>query len=97
MRYLVTMTIDIEEVMEKASMKKPTPTRIPEEPKPPTMPMNDQLVFGIQEAANLLGISRSSIYILIREGKLPVVKLGRRTLIPVQELKSLLQRMQAPR
>lgn len=91
MRYLITMTVDVEEVREKRSKPERIPPAVPEEKKPPVSLPIDQFAYGIKEAASALGISRTSMYYLIKEGKLKVVKLGRRTLIPVQELKSLLE------
>lgn len=48
---------------------------------PVTMPVND--------AADYLGISRATIYVLLREGALTKVKLGHRTLIRRADLDRL--------
>ena len=40
------------------------------------------LTVSVDEAAKLLGISRNLAYDLIREGRLPHVRLGRRILVP---------------
>lgn len=48
--------------------------------------MTDQTMLSILEAARLLGIGRSTLYALIKEGRLPVRKLGRRTLIHRDDL-----------
>ena len=40
------------------------------------------LLFSVAEAANLLGISRNLAYDLVREGRLPHIRLGRRVLVP---------------
>lgn len=48
------------------------------------------------EAAALLGISRSTIYVLIDSGDLARVKVGRRTLIPAVEIDRLLDVRTAP-
>ena len=40
--------------------------------------MPDVLLLRPGEAAEILGVSRSTIYSLIQEGRLPAVKLGRR-------------------
>ena len=46
----------------------------------------------MNEAAKALSLGRTSIYALIREGRLETVKLGRRTLIKVTSIRSLLER-----
>ena len=40
------------------------------------------LTCSVDEAARLLGISRNLAYDLVREGRLPHVRLGRRILVP---------------
>ncbi|MGN6620834.1 MAG: helix-turn-helix domain-containing protein [Sphingomonas sp.] len=49
----------------------------------------EPLLISINEAARLLGVSRSSIYRLIREETLPVRKVRSRTLIEVERLRGL--------
>jgi excisionase family DNA binding protein len=44
--------------------------------------MAERLLLGVAEAAKLLGISRNLAYELIRQGRLPHLRLGRRILIP---------------
>lgn len=44
---------------------------------------------SVNEAAKALGIGRTSIYQLIREGRLEVVKLGRRTLIKADSIRRI--------
>jgi excisionase family DNA binding protein len=43
--------------------------------------MTQPSALSIIEAARTLGIGRSTIYSLISEGRLPIRKIGRRTLI----------------
>ena len=45
----------------------------------------------MDEAAELLGVSRSYLYTLIDRGDLRRVKLGRRSLIPADEIRRLLE------
>jgi excisionase family DNA binding protein len=40
-----------------------------------------RLAYSIKEAAKAIGISRSSVYVEIAEGRLRVTKVGRRSLI----------------
>lgn len=47
------------------------------------------LMYQIPEACRQLGIGRTLLYELITTGKLTVVKLGARTLVPADELAKL--------
>ncbi|MFO7482582.1 helix-turn-helix domain-containing protein [Oceanibaculum nanhaiense] len=48
------------------------------------------LAYSVAAAARLLGVSVSTVRALIREGTLPAVKPGRRTIILAWDLKALL-------
>ena len=43
--------------------------------------MHDKPTLSIAEATRIIGIGRSTLYTVIKEGRLPVRKLGKRTLI----------------
>ncbi len=45
----------------------------------------EKLVYSIQEAADLLGISRSYAYELVRNGTIPALVLGRKRVIPKEK------------
>ncbi len=49
----------------------------------------DRLVYTVAEAGALLGISRAFAYELVARGELPVIRLGRRRLVPKAALKAL--------
>ena len=50
----------------------------------------DRLVLTIPEAAETLGISRAFAYELCARGELPVIRLGRRRLVPKKALLAVL-------
>jgi len=50
----------------------------------------ESLTLTVEETAKLLRISRNTAYMLANEGKLPVVRLGRRLLVPRKRLDDLL-------
>jgi excisionase family DNA binding protein len=47
-------------------------------------------VFTIPEAAERLGIGEGLTYRLAREGRIPVLRLGRRFVVPKEQLEALL-------
>lgn len=55
----------------------------------PELPRNDRLVLTVAEAGELLGISRAFAYELVARGELPVIRLGRRRLVPKRALYEL--------
>ena len=55
----------------------------------------DRLTVTVEEAAHLLGISRDLAYQLVRSGKLPAIRLGRRLLVPMASLQLMLAETEA--
>ena len=51
----------------------------------------EPIAASINDTAKALSLGRTSIYALIREGKLEAFKLGRRTLIKVDSVRRLLE------
>jgi excisionase family DNA binding protein len=49
----------------------------------------ERLVFTVAEAGELLGISRAFAYELVARGELPVLRLGRRMVVPKASLLAL--------
>ncbi len=59
----------------------------------PVMPMPDPVVqptMTVAETCEVLRISRDSAYRAAREGDLPVIRLGRRMLVPTAALRRML-------
>jgi excisionase family DNA binding protein len=57
-------------------------------------PVEERLVFTVQEAAQLLGISRSFAYEAVQQGEIPSMRIGRRILVPKAALARLLEEAQ---
>jgi len=53
---------------------------------------DERLTLSIAEAATILRVSRNTAYSMAREGKLPVIRLGRRLIVPRKGLNELLSR-----
>jgi excisionase family DNA binding protein len=55
------------------------------------LPTDTALAYRVNDAAKVAGLSRSSLYVLIGEGKLRSVLVGGRRLIPADALRDLLR------
>jgi excisionase family DNA binding protein len=53
-------------------------------------PVEDRLVYTVEEAAALLGISRSFAYESVQRGEVPSMRIGRRILVPKAALQRFL-------
>lgn len=49
----------------------------------------DPLAISIKDAAKALGLGRTSIYQMIKDGRLEAFKLGRRTLVKTESIRRL--------
>lgn len=49
----------------------------------------ERLTLSVEEAAQMLGISRALAYELVRRGELPRLQLGRRIVVPRRALEAL--------
>ena len=52
--------------------------------------MEDKLTLTVEEAARVLGIGRNLCYDRVKTGEIPVIKIGRRLLVPRSALEKLL-------
>jgi hypothetical protein len=53
------------------------------------------LYVNINDAVQLSGTSRSTLYVEMKEGRLPAIKSGRRTLIAVSDIEKWLSELPA--
>ena len=51
----------------------------------------DRLVFTVEEAAEILRVSRAFTYELLNRGELPCLRLGRRILVPRRALERFIE------
>ncbi len=49
----------------------------------------ERLAVSVEEAGALLGIGRTSAWQMIARGELPVLRIGKRTVVPVKALQKL--------
>lgn len=52
--------------------------------------METKVVYTVEEVAELLKISRPSAYLAVKKGEIPIIRIGRRILIPVASLQKML-------
>ena len=52
--------------------------------------MKERVTLTVPETARVLGISRGLCYEMIREGSIPSLRLGRRIVVPMRALETLL-------
>jgi len=52
---------------------------------------NPRLTLNVSDAAKVLGISRGLAYEMVKTGKLPSIRFGKRVLIPQRALEKLLE------
>lgn len=56
------------------------------------MTVNDnRMTLSVEEAAEILGISRAFAYKLVKKDELPIVRLGRRVVVPRRALETMLK------
>jgi excisionase family DNA binding protein len=56
----------------------------------------NRMTITVGEAAEMLGISRTSAYLCARRQEIPTVRLGRRVLVPVGRFMAMLEADPAP-
>jgi excisionase family DNA binding protein len=85
--------VDLWEEIQLYPFKKEEAAEPPSPPPAPplvvTLP-SEKLAYGIKEAASALGIGRTTLWRAIKDGKLPAVKVGNRTLLRTEALQTWL-------
>ncbi|MCR6645824.1 MAG: helix-turn-helix domain-containing protein [Terricaulis sp.] len=92
--------IDLWEEIQLYPFKKegpPEPPPSPPAPPPVIAAPPEKLAYGVKEAAVALGVGGTTVWRAIREGKLPTVKVGNRTLIRTEVLQAWLSAPVAPK
>jgi len=56
--------------------------------------MQEKLTYTVKEVAQVLGCGLNKTYEVIRDGKLPSFKYGKKYMVSAVELKRLIERMQ---
>ena len=59
-------------------------------------PAIEPIVMRVPDACRYLGIGRSTLYVLIGEGEIEVIKLGSSTLVLTASLRALVERRRQP-
>lgn len=57
------------------------------------LPPVERVGLSIEETAQAFGIGRTNVFRLIKEGQLKAVKIGRRTVIPTDEVQAFMARL----
>lgn len=76
--------------------EKPASERVAVQAVPPEIP-REKLTYTMKEASAALSISRTILWRLVADGKVPAIKLGNRTLIPAEGLRAWLHSMPSVR
>ena len=56
----------------------------------------EKLTFTVEEAGQLLGISRALAYEMARTGKLPTLRFGKRLVVPRKAVEIMLEKAATP-
>lgn len=56
-----------------------------------------RLAVRVEEAAEMLGLGRSTVFELLKDGSLASIKVGKRRLIPIQEITAFIGRLASPK
>lgn len=54
----------------------------------------DVLAVSVKEAARIIGVGRTSLYSMIRDGRIETLKIGRRTVVKTSSLRRIIDQEQ---
>jgi len=77
--------------------QKTKPETVVAPPAPPPEIPPEKLAYTMKEAADVLGVGKSTLYKALAAGKLSAIKLGSRTLIPADALRQWVAAMPSAR
>jgi excisionase family DNA binding protein len=60
-----------------------------------TVRQHDQLLYGVPDAARVLGVGRTTVYSLLASGEVESVRIGNRRLIPADAIEEYVTRLRA--
>ena len=61
----------------------------------PSTPNGPRVLLTVEQAAEQLGVGRTTVFALIKSGELPAVKLGRLRRVPLAEVEAYTARLMA--
>ncbi len=70
--------------------RKPIPRQLPPPPPTPEPRHLEIMAYCIEEAAEVMSLSRTAVFGLLRDGLLKAVRRGRRIIIPKTEIQAYL-------
>lgn len=56
----------------------------------------EPLLYGVADTCRLMGVSRDTVYRLLRSGDLALVKVGRGSLVPAESIRTFIESRQRP-
>lgn len=83
-----TFVRDLLQLLEQSIAPVPRKGKTVEDEPKPLFRETSPLAVSVKEAAATVGISRSEFYKLLNEGEIKSIRIGRRNLIPMEELKT---------
>ena len=51
----------------------------------------ERLAVGVEDATNMIGIRKTKFYQLVNEGRIRTFKVGRKTLVPTEDLRRFVE------
>ena len=61
------------------------------EKEPSKLPFNERLAASISETAEKIGVSRNTVYLMLKQGQLSAVHCGARNMVTTASIRALLE------